>query len=324
MNNQDLIEKNELNKESNGGTEITTRELFDQLDREELEGVQVVTSRVRDLDENKTKIFFAHDLAGDPEAQFLMNDEGRSKFDKLVFVSNWQYQQYRDYLGVPYNVHSTVIENGIHPLEFKEKPKDKIRLIYTSTPHRGLEILVPVFEELAKTHPEIELDVYSSFGIYGSSWESRDQVYADLFQRCKDHPQINYHGWVEQAEIRSAYERAHIFAFPSIWPETSCRCLIESMSAGLLCVHPNFAALPDTSAGLTIQYQGDIENHQNHANIFYAGLEHAINRIKTADVTNYTQFVKAYADTRFSWDTIVPRWKSLLAELKHLKNESKG
>ncbi len=56
LNNQDLIELNELNQASNGGTELTTRKLFDCLTREELEDIQIITARVRELDR------FAHRL----------------------------------------------------------------------------------------------------------------------------------------------------------------------------------------------------------------------------------------------------------------------
>lgn len=52
MTNTDLIELNEMNKDSNGGTEITTRGLYSRLDRKELEGVQIITSRVRELDKD--------------------------------------------------------------------------------------------------------------------------------------------------------------------------------------------------------------------------------------------------------------------------------
>ena len=231
--NSDLIEYNELNKESNGGTEITTKGMFSRLDREELEGIQIITSRVRELDFNRIRILHLHDLPGDPESNLLRDPVNRDKFHKLVFSSNWQYQQFRDYLGVPYSSHSTVIDTGIEPIELIEKPKDKIRLIYTSTPHRGLAILVPVFIELAKIFPDIELDVFSSFGIYGPNWEARNAPFEQLFEACRQHPQINYHGWVDQETVRKAYQKAHIFAYPCIWPETSCRSLIEAMSAGI-------------------------------------------------------------------------------------------
>lgn len=56
--NSDLISYNELNKDSNGGTEITTRGMFARLDRADLEGIQIITSRVRELDHNK--LLFNH------------------------------------------------------------------------------------------------------------------------------------------------------------------------------------------------------------------------------------------------------------------------
>ena len=316
MNNQDLIELNELNKESNGGTELTTRNLFHRLSSDELDGIQIITARVRDLDPDRIKIYHLHDLAGDPEASHLQDPASRARFQKLVFSSNWQYQQYRDYLGIPYSNHSTVIETGIEPIPLVDKPKDKIRLIYTSTPHRGLEILVPVFCALAEKYPNIELDVFSSFGIYGPGWQGRDEAYKPIFDRMKEHPQINYHGWADQETVRAAYQRAHIFAYPCIWPETSCRSLIEAMSAGCLAVHPNFSALADTSGGLTVQYDGDHEDQNLHANIFAHTLMYAIENVQKNDITNMMSFVKAYADSRFGWDSVIPKWKGLIASLK--------
>lgn len=314
LNNQDLIELNELNQNSNGGTELTTRKIYDRLTREELEGIQIITARVRELDPNRIRIYHLHDLPLDPEASHLKEESSRKRFHKLVFSSNWQYQQYRDYLGVPYSAHSTVIETGVDPIPMVEKPKDKIKLIYTSTPHRGLEILVPVFVELAKLYPNIELDVFSSFGIYG--WEQRDEHYKPLFDICKNHPQINYHGWQSQEVVRAAYQQAHIFAYPCIWPETSCRSLIEAMSAGCLAVHPNFSALTDTSGGLTLMYDGDHTDMNLHASIFAYTLRYAIENLMANDMSNLLSYVKNYADMRFGWDNVAIKWKALVAALK--------
>jgi glycosyltransferase involved in cell wall biosynthesis len=179
-----------------------------------------------------------------------------------------------------------------------------------------LEILVPVFCALAEKYPNIELDVFSSFGIYGPGWEGRDEAYKPLFDKMNEHPQINYHGWADQETVRAAYQKAHIFAYPCIWPETSCRSLIEAMSAGCLAVHPNFSALADTSGGLTVQYDGDHENPNLHANIFAHTLMYAIENVQNNDITNMMSFVKAYADTRFGWDSVIPKWKGLIASLK--------
>lgn len=321
MRNQDLFEVNELNKDSNGGTELTVRRLFDLLEREELEQVQIIPSRVRELDPDKFRIYHLHDLPADPEASHLKDPKSRARFDRLVFVSNWQYQQYQSVLGIPYDQQSRVIENGVDPIPYVEKTDPRtnpIRLIYTPTPHRGLEILVPVFERLAETFDFIELDVFSSFKLYG--WESRDKQYEELFDRCRQHPRIRYHGTQPQEVVREAYQQAHIFAYPSIWPETSCRCLIEAMMAGCFCVHPNLAALPDTSAGLTSMYDGD-QHRDVHANIFMERLGDLIVALRNTtmweqdSVHTHLRQTSQYAVGRFGWPSVIQRWKWLIQEL---------
>ena len=322
MNNQDQIGINESNKNANGGTEQVTRRLFDQLTPDELDGVQIITSRVRELDPDKLRIYHLHDLPNDPEASHLQHASSRDRFDKLVFVSNWQYAEYQKTLGIPYDEHSCVIENGVDQIGWEEKPDPKtnpIRLIYTPTPHRGLEILVPVFEHLATLFDFIELDVYSSFALYG--WPDRDAPFQSLFDRCNAHPRVRYHGTVEPDVLRQAYKKAHIFAYPSIWPETSCRCLIESMMAGCLCVHPNFAALPETSGGLTDMYDGTADL-QAHAQQFATHMAQVIDTIRKTDIwasdglrarrtTAHTT-----ANMRFGWPGVMNKWRMQIANLK--------
>ncbi len=322
MRNQELIGVNEHNKNANGGTELTTRRLFDLLEPEEIEGVQIVSTRVRELDPDKYRIYHVHDLPQDTEVSHLKEAASRERFDKIVFVSNWQYQQFQNVLGVPYTGQCRVIENGVDPIDWVEKPDPRtnpIKLIYTPTPHRGLEILVPVFEKLSEMFDFIELDVYSSFKLYG--WEQRDEQYQALIERCKSHPKIRYHGAVDNDTVRKAYQDAHIFAYPSIWPETSCRCLIEAMMAGCICIHPNFAALADTSAGLTDWYDGD-SNPNKHAQTFAESLAYAINALRNTDVWEQNGLVvrrkqaRNVAITRFGWPAIIQKWKALLAEVK--------
>lgn len=322
MRNQELIDTNELNKNANGGTELVTRELFDLLEPEDLDGVQIISSRVRTLDPDKLRIYHLHDLPMDPEAEHLRDAKSRDRFDRLVFVSNWQYQQYQNHLNLPYNRQSRVIENGVTPIDWAEKTNPRtnpIRLIYTPTPHRGLEILVPVFEHLATLFDFIELDVYSSFKLYG--WEQRDTQYQELFDRCKNHPRIRFHGTQSQEVVRKAYQDAHIFAYPSIWLETSCRCLIESMMAGCLSVHPNVGALPDTSASLTNMYDGSFDPQQ-HSQVFAENLGKLIYALRNTEMWESTEFMRqrqltrAYAIGRFGWPSVVQRWKTMIHELK--------
>ncbi len=308
------FEENEISIKSQGGTELTKRGIAARIPEELSKEFQVIPSRVRDLHDDKIRIYWMHDLALDPELAHLKEQASRERFHKFVFSSHWQLNQFVDTLGFPHDENSVVIETPVVPFKAEEivKSKDEIRLIYFSTPHRGLEILVPVFEKLCEKYDNIYLDVFSSFEIYG--WKGADKPYEALFERCKNHPKIVYHGFKPAEELRAALGKAHIFAYPSIWMETACRCLIESMSAGLFCVHPNYGALPDTSGGLTYMYPWTPDVNL-HANQFYASLEHAINSVHNDDVQNYLKLQKIYADTRFNIDKLALTWESLMRQM---------
>ena len=305
-------ETNELNKNSKGGTELMLQGLYDRLDPALLDKFQIIPSRVRELKNDKIRVYWLHDLPGDPETSHIKEESSRKRFHKIVYCCNWQMQQYQTMLGVPHTSLSCVIDNAVVPFEPKPKSKDEIRLIYTSTPQRGLELLIPVFEELAKHHDNIVLDVFSSFKIYG--WPEADTRFEALYERCRNHPKINYHGFQPNEVVREYLEKAHIFAYPSIWLECNSLSLISAMSAGLMCVHPNYGGLMDTSGGLTQMYNWD-QDPNVHANIFYQMLNQAVLTVNDDHVQNYLQFVKSYADSRFNWDKIAIQWQALLEGL---------
>jgi len=235
-----MIKTDELSANAKGGTELLKGRLHDFLVEkhpEHLENIDFYFSRVRDFDENRHSVYYAHDLPGDPETEHLKTS--LYNFDVQVFVSYWQHQQFleKGYLPDARAYNTVIIPNSIN-IDYDLKPilnnkfkiglgrkEYPIKLIYHTTPHRGLAILLPVFKTLYTQLQEqgiyITLDVYSSFEIYG--WGSRNQQYQHLFQECIDHPGITYHGTVSNEEVLEALKQSHVFAFPSIWPETSCQ-----------------------------------------------------------------------------------------------------
>jgi UDP-glucose:(glucosyl)LPS alpha-1,2-glucosyltransferase len=308
------FEENEISINANGGTELAKRDLARLIRKELLENFQIVCSRVRNLNEKKIRIYWVHDLPQDPECKKLGDINFRKKFHKIVYVSNWQYNQFRTNLKLPYDKNDIIIENGISPIDYKQnKDTNKINLIYTSTPHRGLSILIPVFEFIKKFRKNIHLHVFSSFNIYG--WPQMDNKYKELFDRCISNPDITYHGFQPYQKVRDQLSNSHIFTYPNIWEETSCRALIEAMSAGLLCVHPNYGALPDTSGNMNLKmYQGDADM-QLHAIAFTHALNSAIDLYEKKNINTYLYSVKNYADNRFNLTKIVKQWEYLLEGL---------
>lgn len=306
----------DMTKKSRGGSELMAERLETRLDPKLLEHFQIHVSRVGEVDESKIQLLQLQDLPGDPASDHLKNG-GYNKFERLIFVSNWQMQNYIQYYGIPW-YKCVVIHNAIEPITFDQKPTDKINLIYHTTPHRGLEILVPAFQELAKNHKDVHLDVYSSFSIYG--WSERDKPYERLFDMVREHPQMTYHGARPNEEVREALKKAHIFAYPNIWMETSCMALMEAMSAACVCVHPNYGALYETAAGYTWMYQWQ-ENKQDHLNMFYSMLDGAVKLVRENDqpLSIMLEQQSQYADRFFNVDITKHAWVGLMMSILNKK-----
>lgn len=302
---------NEYSAKSNGGTERVARLLESHLG-DRFDDFWIVPSRLRNLDNTKYRVFWDHDGWNDPESKFLSDENIRNQFHKFVFCSNYQKTTVHMGLGFPHDHRSTVIETPVYPVERAVKRVDEVRLCYLSTPNRGLEILLPVFAELAKKYDNIYLDVFSSFKIYG--WDEPEH-FENLFKQYSTHPRIRLHGAKPNAEVRNCLKHAHILAYPSIWIESCSQSLIEAMSAGLLCVHSDIGGLPDTAGGMTQQYSFTPDPNQ-HAQIFYRELERAIQIVNFQETQNRLSFVKSYADTRFHADSILNQWENLLEDIR--------
>lgn len=316
INGGEII-RNELSQNAMGGSELMAYRMANTINPELLKEFQIIHSRVRNIDESKIRILVCHDLAGDPESDHL-KDGGWNRFHKIVFVSNWQMQSYINHYGIPWSK-CIVMHNAIEPIDFgiDKKKLDTIRLVYHTTPHRGLHILLPVFAKLAEEYDNITLDVYSSFGVYG--WHERDEHFKALFDACKEHPKINYLGAVSNEEIREALKDKHIYAYPSTWTETSCLSLIEAMSAGLFCVHPNLGALYETAGNITNMYQFN-EDAEQHAAIFYNALKAQIDFLRSfidndSEYAFFTELSVDYVKKYYNWQTRKMQWEQLLQSM---------
>lgn len=304
----------DLTKNANGGTEQMRSRLISNVDNDLLSKVAIHFSRPKELYNDVPNILYCHDLADDVAIHSLEQDA--NKYDCFVFVSYWQRDQFIHRFGLPHSK-CTVIENAIET-EFDpyiEKPTDTISFIYHTTPHRGLELVVPIFNRLCELYNNIHLDVFSSFGVYG--WEQRDVPYEPLFQSIREHPHMTYHGAKSNQEVMSALKQSHIFLYPSIWKETSCIALIEAMNSGCFCIYPSYGALPETGSfkcniGM-YDYHEDLHMNANRAlNVANLVLQNQ------ATNTNYIQDVATRYTSgfpKYSIPVYKTKWDNLLKSI---------
>ena len=115
------FEENEISKNANGGTEITKRTLAKFVSPELLKEFQIIPSRVREIDGNKIRIYWQHDLSEDPEVNHLRDENSRNRFHNFVFSSNWQLNDFVTKLNFPQTEKVRVIETPIETLPLQQK-----------------------------------------------------------------------------------------------------------------------------------------------------------------------------------------------------------
>jgi len=110
-----------------------------------------------------------------------------------------------------------------------------------------------------------------------------------------------------------------MFAYPNIWPETSCISLIEALSYGNICVHPDYWALTETSVGLTQMYDFN-EDLNEHGNIFYIELYkalHSFQKLRSdGSISQVRKNIALFARSQYNFDQIKLKWNNLLSEYK--------
>jgi glycosyltransferase involved in cell wall biosynthesis len=120
------------------------------------------------------------------------------------------------------------------------------RLAYTSTPFRGLDVLVSCFPEIRRRRP-CRLEVFSSMDVYFMGGP-QDQHQA-LYGKCRTTEGIDYRGSVSQSQLAAELRGVRVLAYPNTFEETSCIAVMEALAAGALVVTSDLAALSETCGG---------------------------------------------------------------------------
>lgn len=279
---------------------------------EEMSKVQFICSRPEQYElEDKPRILYLQDTANDPASACLRDPSYRSKFNRLVFCSYKQKYEYNLFLGIPPS-EGIVIKNSV-PLLRPTFPKPlgdgRLRFIYTSTPHRGLEVLAAVAQHLAKQRQDWVLDVYSSFNIYG--WHEHDKQFTPLYDALKANPCVVYHGSQPNAVVRQAVLDAHVHVYPCIYPEMSCMSIQEAMMAGCLEITSSAGALPETCGEWAWMFPFS-ENRDQMATNTYNLMLAALDRYHEPQMQQALQLQSAYYQNYWSFEARKPQWKFLL------------
>ena len=307
-----------INNESLGGSENQLRLLLKHLPDESFKDINLILNNTNHdlIEKNKINVLWMQHFVNQEEVKNLGSKDYVNKLDYIVFNSNWNFEKFQYQFKIPESK-SLVIKNAIEKIDFHEKPKDKINLVYHTTPWRGLIHLLKVFKRLNLQNTE--LNICSSTIIYGKKFDSiLGKKYENIFEECKNTKNVNYLGFVENNKIIELLKNMHIYSFPSIWPETSCISAIEAMAAGCEIVTSNLGALYETCTPFAT-FVGFDSNFDNFEKKYQKALENSVKNFWSKENQKKIRFQQEIINLTYSWTVRSKEWISFLEEARRLK-----
>lgn len=175
----------------------------------------------------------------------------REAWSDTVFVSEFQKNSF----AAKWAMDGVVLRNAISPaLEtrlrtrptFAERGEDPV-LVYASAPGRGLDFLLMSFPTIRKYLPGARLRIFSDQAMY--QVDAKEDEYSVYYEVARNLPGVEHVGGVSQADLADAFLEADIWAYPTIFVETSCIVMMEAAAAGCLLLSSEIGALRETGAG---------------------------------------------------------------------------
>lgn len=212
----------------------------------------------------------AHDQ---PAVAGLADPAVQALFDTVACVGSWQRDRFVEAFALPAD-RCVVLRNAIAPAFDGLCPEDRPVLdgrprppvlAYTSTPYRGLNVLLAAFPLIRQAVPGVRLKVFSSMAVYNATAADADP-FAALYDKARAMEGVEYVGALPQPDLARELRAVSCLAYPNIFAETSCIAVMEAMAAGCVVATCARAALPETLAGFgaTIPPDDDLGAFAGH------------------------------------------------------------
>jgi len=205
--------------------------------------VRGLTAPVR----SKMNVVWAHDAIVKPVARQLMSL--MYKVDRLMVLSEFHREQLQRHLTVPddrYVVTRNGVDLGLIDEAIAEVERDRNRVLYTSRPERGLEVLLEMWPELKRRRPGLTLGV-AFYENPGADAQMADYLTA-LRRAAESLPGVELLGALSKSDLYREIARAALVVYPAMFPEVSCISMLEAGACGTPVVASRYCALKETVA----------------------------------------------------------------------------
>lgn len=246
---------------------------------------------------------WCHDLC------FIGLEQGQH-YTKILALSDFHKAWLHNVYSVPLEK-ITVTRNGIEPSRYRQ-PEDAAflernpyKVVFSSSPDRGLERAIRVMDYVVKAIPQAELHAF--YGFTGMRNAGRHKEVESLEAMIKERPWVKFHGNIDQTRLTTEFKSAAIWLYPTNFLETFCITAIEALCAGVYPVVRNFGALPHTlgpakAEGMAFILERDCVSDDDVKH-YAAAVIGAIKAEKWKDVQVDPE--------RYSWESVAREWVEL-------------
>jgi len=191
--------------------------------------------------EAKQIVLDMHDVSSADE----FTPERVEKVDKIFVKTDYHRTLYPD---VP-DEKFVIVGNGIDLDRFNQKvERNPHKIIYSSTPNRGLENILDMWPQIKEGVPDAELHIFYGWNTF-YELEKDNPVQMEWMQTMKkkmNQPDIYNHGRVGQKELAKEMLSSGFWLYPTEFPEIHCITACEMQAAGVYPMTTGFAALAET------------------------------------------------------------------------------
>lgn len=197
------------------------------------------------------------DTPGQAVIAALKNPAEAAAYDAVITVSQWQRDQFA--AAFPHLASKLVVRPyGMSPaFQCLYPPGAPIMpdktwppiLAYTSTPFRGLDVLLQLFPEIRRRLPGTRLQVFSGMQVYFVDPLTDSPDMRELYERARTTDGVEYVGNLPQPQLAQRMKNVSMLLYPNTYEETACISVMEAFAAGCSVLTSDYGALPETTAG---------------------------------------------------------------------------
>jgi len=243
-----------------------------------------------------------------------------TKSDKLLVVSEWHLKKLVGLFNIPVN-HFHIFKNGVNIPYFTKQDikREQFRLIYTSVPDRGLDVLLEIFPVIKKEISQAELHIFSGFDLWGKPEDWCHEMSGEILKKAEQEG-IILHKTVNKEELAIELLKSTLFVYPNhsapkthFFAETSCIAALEAQAAGLPVITSNRGALNETVinnlTGILIDGDPYSDNYKN------SFIKETVALLKDAEKRQkFSNAAKTRIFENYSWKMIAREWEEKLNE----------